>query len=59
MGLKLTKRGLSIWSGGDSDDEAVTHTSTAPDDCQSVDSGYDNSGLCNGISNLTKHGIVR
>ena len=27
--------------GGDSDDEAVTHTSTATDDCQSVDLGDD------------------
>ena len=46
MGLKLTKRGLSI-CGGYSDDEAVRHTFTATDDCQSVDSGYDNSSLCN------------
>ena len=40
MGLKLTKRGLSS-CGGDGDDEAVTHTSTATDDCQSVDLGDD------------------
>ena len=48
VGFKLTKRGLSI-CGGDSDDEAVTHTSMATDDCQSVDLGDDNSGLCNAV----------
>ena len=40
VGLKLTKRGLSICADSD-DDEAVRHTSTAADDCQSVDLGDD------------------
>ena len=46
VGLKLTKRGLSICGVDSDDDEAVMHASTATDDCQSVDLGDDNSGLC-------------